>query len=156
MRATCKAGEVPCAAEYSTTYYDVTAGRCHVSSHGGEHTIRALTWEWPDEMDGKLSGSPFFFVFRGKGYAYLNCPPVPHERLAHRSRHVLVKTSRIFTFRRCLWWCLAGPFLNLVCCRYFLTPPACPDNSYPDLLTSTVDLYALKQNTLNRLNSHPK
>lgn len=66
MRATCKAGEVPCAAEYSTTYNDVTARQCHVSSHGGENTITALTWEWPDEMDGKLSGLPSFFSFEGK------------------------------------------------------------------------------------------
>jgi hypothetical protein len=71
-------------------------------------------------MDGKLSGSPNFFFFRGEGYAYLNGPPVPHERTAHRSRHSLVKTSRIFTFggvcgggcSRCCW-----PFLSLVCCR---------------------------------------
>ena len=38
-----------------------------------------------------------FFLFREGEYAYLNGPPVPHELIAHRSRHSLAKTSRIFT-----------------------------------------------------------
>ena len=37
-----------------------------------------------------------FFFFRGEGYAYLNGPPIPHERIAHRSRHSVVKTNKIF------------------------------------------------------------
>ena len=41
-------------------------------------------------MNDKFSGSPNFFLFRGEGYAYLNGPPVSHERLAQRSRHSLV------------------------------------------------------------------
>jgi hypothetical protein len=95
MRATRKAGEVPCAADYSGTYNAVAAGQSH---NGREHTMTVLTWEWPDDMNGKLSGSPNFFFFRGGEYAHLNGPPVPHERLAQRSRHSPVKTSRIFTF----------------------------------------------------------
>jgi hypothetical protein len=43
LRATRKAGEVPCAAEYSGTYNAVAVGQCHVSSNGYEHTITALT-----------------------------------------------------------------------------------------------------------------
>jgi hypothetical protein len=43
MRATRKAGEVPSAADYSGTYNDVAAGRCHASSNGREHTMTVLT-----------------------------------------------------------------------------------------------------------------
>ena len=44
MRATRKAGEVPCAADYSGTYNAVAAGQCHASSNGrDEHTMRVLT-----------------------------------------------------------------------------------------------------------------
>jgi hypothetical protein len=44
----------------------------------GVHAISELTLEWPNEIDGKLNSPPLL----GKGHAYLNGPPVPHERIA--------------------------------------------------------------------------
>jgi len=78
MRATRKAGEVPCAAYHGGTYDAVAAGQSHVSSNGWVHTITALTLEWP-ETGSKVNDRPTFFLFREGGYAYLNGPPVPHE-----------------------------------------------------------------------------
>ncbi len=63
MRATREVGEVPCAAEYGGTYDEVAVGKSHVSCGGWVHTMRALTSEWPDEMDDKSQRIALFFFF---------------------------------------------------------------------------------------------
>jgi hypothetical protein len=99
-------------------------------------------------MDSKLSGSPFFF--EGEEYAYLNGPPVPHERTAHRSRHSLVKTSKIFTFGGdcggdCSRAGLSEP--RLLPNTFSRHCPACSDDASLTLTSNLID--AFKQNTLN-------
>src|SRR5216684_2362294 len=71
-----------------------------------------------------LSGLPYFFSFSRGWHAYLNGPPVPHERLTHGSRHSLVKTSRIIAFGGV---CGGGCFLaacseHSFVAEYFPTP----------------------------------
>lgn len=91
MRATCEAGEVPSTAKYGGTNDAVAAGQSHVSSSGWVHTMTELTSEWPDEITVSSADHPLF-LYRERRYTYLNGPPVPHERIAYRSRHFLVKT----------------------------------------------------------------
>lgn len=87
--------------------------------------MTVLTLGWPDGHEWHAQWiAQFFFSFREEEYAYLNGPPVPHERLAQRSRHCPVKAGRIFTFSAVFVVVMfsRSPFRTSFVAEYFLTP----------------------------------